>query len=176
MVYNCSIQFARRESVCCMTEFTEFDKKFMKEALLQAQKAFEEDEVPVGAVLVKENSIISRGRNCVEKEKNAMQHAEIVCLSEGTKILGDWRLLDTILYVTMEPCSMCAGAAILSRVKKIVWGCPDIRHGASGSWTNLFIKPHPIHQIQIQSGLFEEEARTLLQDFFRNKRKLNGLK
>jgi tRNA(adenine34) deaminase len=159
-----------------MTGFTEFDKKFMREALLEAQEAFKEDEVPVGAVLVKENRIISRGRNCVEKEKNATKHAEIVCLSEGAKILGDWRLLDTILYVTMEPCSMCAGAAILSRVTKIIWGCPDIRHGACGSWTDLFIKPHPIHQIQIQSGLFEEEARALLQNFFRNKRKSHAVR
>ncbi len=163
-------------SVCSMAEFTEFDKKFMREALLQAEEAFKEDEVPVGAVLVKKNTIISSGRNRVEKEKNAIQHAEIVCLSQATKILGDWRLLDTILYVTMEPCSMCAGAAILSRVKKIVWGCPDIRHGACGSWADLFIKQHPIHQIEIQSGLFEEEARTLLQDFFRNKRKSHGSK
>ena len=151
--------------------FSENDNKFMAEALAEAKLAFENEEVPVGAVLVKDDVIIARGHNQVESKSDATLHAEVVCIREGAKVLGDWRLLDTTLYVTLEPCSMCAGAAILSRVPRIIWGCPDIRHGACGSWTDLFQNQHPIHQISIQHGLMEDESRFLLKEFFRKRRK-----
>lgn len=158
-----------------MENFTDLDKKFMNEALLEAKCAFEKGEVPIGAVLVVDNKIIARGHNLVEKFQDATLHAEIVCMQNANKVLGNWRLLDSTLYVTMEPCSMCAGAAILSRVSRIVWGCPDIRHGACGSWIDLFTLQHPIHQIEILSGLMEEEAKSLIQEFFRKRRKENSV-
>jgi tRNA(adenine34) deaminase len=142
----------------------------MQEALKEAQIAFEEDEVPIGAVLVHEKKIIAKGRNSVEVSALAMNHAEVNCLKEGAKILKNWRLINTTLYVTVEPCIMCIGAIILSRVKKVIWGCPDLRHGGCGSITNLLTLSHPIHQVVGQGGLLEEEAKELLQTFFKKKR------
>jgi len=135
----------------------------MKIALEEAKKAFEKKEVPIGAVLVFENTIIGKGHNQVEFLKDATSHAEILCLKEGIKYLGDWRLTDTTLYVTVEPCIMCFGAAVLSRVKKIIWGCSNKRHGVA--CTN-----HPIHQIEIESGVMEEESKELMQTFFKEVR------
>ena len=122
-------------------------------ALEEARKAFEKKEVPIGAALVFENKVIAKGYNQVEFLKDGTAHAEILCLKEGAKILNDWRLADTTLYVTVEPCIMCFGAAILSRVKKIVWGCSDKRHGALGGLIDLSNINHPIHQIEIVSGV-----------------------
>jgi len=106
------------------------DEKFMLEALKQAKLAFQNDEVPVGAVLVHQGHVIARGYNQVELLKDATAHAEMLCLTAGTSAMEDWRLLDTTLYCTIEPCAMCAGAMFLSRIKTLVWGAPDIRHGA----------------------------------------------
>lgn len=153
-----------------MKNFTTLDKNFMSEAIVEARRAFEKGEVPVGAVLVVNNEIVARGHNLVESTQDATMHAEIVCMRHANAVLKNWRLLDSTLYVTMEPCSMCAGAAILSRVSKIVWGCPDIRHGACGSWMDLFLKEHPIHQVEILSNLLEDEAKSLIQEFFRKRR------
>lgn len=136
----------------------DFDKRCMTLALEEAKIAFIEGEVPVGAVLAHNQKVIATAHNQVEKFKDATCHAEILCLKEGAKILGDWRLCDATLYVTLEPCPMCAGAATLSRVKRILWACP------------LVVRSHPIHQIEISSGLFEQEARELLQTFFQNRR------
>jgi tRNA(adenine34) deaminase len=146
------------------------DEKFMWEALKEALKAFKEEEVPVGAVLVHEGRVIARGHNQVEMLQDATAHAEMLCLTAGAVSLENWRLTDATLYCTLEPCAMCAGAAILSRVKRIVWGAKDIRHGANGSWVDLFAKPHPIHEVNLEGGVLEEPAQWLMKEFFRRRR------
>ena len=146
------------------------DEKFMLEALREAWKAYNTGEVPVGAVLVKGNKIIAKGYNQVEMLQDATAHAEMLCITAGEAALENWRLLETSLYVSMEPCSMCAGAMLLSRVSTLVWGAPDLRHGANGSWMNLFEKKHPMHEIQIRKGVFEEYSAMLLRDFFQKRR------
>jgi tRNA(adenine34) deaminase len=149
-----------------MREFTVEDKLFMELALQEARVAFNKGEVPVGAVLVEKNKVLSKAHNQVEFFKDATCHAEILCLKEASQTLGDFRLQDTTLYVTVEPCIMCFGASILSRVKKIIWGCSDKRHGALGGLLNLSELRHPIHQVDSFSGLMQEEARHLMQTFF----------
>lgn len=146
------------------------DEKFMVEALKEAWKAYQADEVPVGAVLVKDGRVIARGYNQVEMLKDATAHAEMLCITAGEIAMENWRLNDTSLYSTIEPCSMCSGAMLLSRVSHLIWGAPDIRHGANGSWVNLFEKPHPTHTIGIKSGVLQEHCAMLIQDFFQKKR------
>lgn len=143
----------------------------MGEALKEARKAFAEGEVPVGAILVHQNRVIARGYNQVEKLHDATAHAEMLCLTSGAEALENWRLADTSLYCTIEPCVMCAGAMILSRIGRLIWGAPDLRHGANGSWIDLFSQPHPIHNFPIEKGLLAEEAAFLMQEFFRNRRR-----
>lgn len=152
------------------------DEKFMLEALKEAWKAFREEEVPVGAVLVKEGRVIARGHNQVEMLNDATAHAEMLCITAGESALENWRLADTTLYCTIEPCAMCAGAMLLSRVPKLVWGAPDLRHGAHGSWVNLFEKQHPTHSIEIRRGILKEQCAFLLQDFFQKRRLEKGRK
>lgn len=149
------------------------DEAYMQEALLEAQKAFEKKEVPVGAVLVFEGNIIARAHNLVESKKSALAHAEMLCLQTGAEILGNWRLLETTLYCTLEPCPMCAGAMIHSRIKRLVWGAPDVRCGAHGSWINLLDFPHPIHQIVVTGGVLREACAERMKLFFK-KRRENG--
>lgn len=146
------------------------DEKFMLEALKEAWKAFNKDEVPVGAVLVHKGRVIARGYNQVEMLKDATAHAEMLCITAGEGSLENWRLADTTLYVTIEPCCMCAGAMLLSRIPTLVWGAPDLRHGANGSWVNLFEKNHPTHTMTVRKGVLEEYAATLLRDFFQKRR------
>lgn len=147
------------------------DEQFMKEALKEALKAYEKDEVPVGAVLVFENRIIARGHNQTELLQDATAHAEMICLTAGASQLNNWRLTDTTLYCTLEPCCMCAGALYSSRVKRLVWGAKDLRVGANGSWIDVFSQNHPIHEIEILSGVLQEESSALLKKFFQQKRK-----
>ncbi len=146
------------------------DAHFMRMAIQEAEKAASCGEVPVGAVLVYQNEVITTAYNCVESRQDATAHAEMLVLRQGAKILNNWRLLDATLYCTLEPCSMCAGAMILSRVKRLVWGAPDIRQGAHGSWVNLLDQPHPIHSIQVTKGVLAEECAELLRSFFRKRR------
>lgn len=146
------------------------DEQFMREALKEAKKAFEQDEVPVGAVLVHNHRIIARGRNQVELLQDATAHAEMICLSAGAEAMGNWRLAETTLYCTLEPCCMCAGALINARVKRLVWGAPDLRVGANGSWTDLFAKTHPIHNVEITHGILEAESAFLMKTFFQKQR------
>jgi len=152
------------------------DERFMLEALKQAWKAYQEDEVPVGAILVHKGKIISRGYNQVEMLKDATAHAEMLCITAGEVAMENWRLAETTLYVTIEPCAMCAGAMLLSRVPTLVWGAPDLRHGANGSWINLFEKTHPTHTVEIRSGVLAEPCALILRDFFQKRReeKKNG--
>jgi len=154
------------------------DERFMLEALKEAWKAFKTGEVPVGAVLVKGDRVIARGYNQVEMLKDATAHAEMLCITSGEVALENWRLTDTTLYVTIEPCTMCAGAVLLSRIPKLVWGAPDIRHGANGSWIDVFQSKHPTHTVVLQSGVLKDYAAQLMRDFFEMRRlqKKNSVK
>lgn len=153
---------------------SERDLFFMREALKEAKKAFEKDEVPVGSVLVSQNKIIARGHNQVELLQDATAHAEMLCLTAGASFLENWRLTGTTLYCTLEPCCMCAGALLASRVSRLVWGAPDVRLGANGSWVDLFAKQHPMHTLEITSGILEAESAELMKTFFQKKRKKKG--
>ena len=149
------------------------DEEYMREALALAKKAFELGEVPVGAVAVWDGKIVGRGMNLRETDKNALRHAEITAIDEACKNLGGWRLWKCDLYVTLEPCPMCAGAIINSRVKRVIYGASDPKAGSCGSLTNLF-EMHYNHKPEVVSGVLEEECSALLSEFFaklREKRK-----
>lgn len=147
-------------------------EKFMVLALKEALKAFEAEEVPIGAVLVHEGRVIARGHNQVEMLKDATAHAEMLCITSGEAALDNWRLAKTTLYSTVEPCAMCGGAILLSRVPNLVWGAPDIRHGANGSWIDLFDKPHPTHSVTIEKGVLGDLCADLMRSFFRIRRSM----
>jgi tRNA(adenine34) deaminase len=146
------------------------DREFMQEALQQARTAFEMGEVPIGAVIVVDGVVIARSHNLVEQKNDATQHAEMLCLQQAAKMLGNWRLKEATLYCTLEPCPMCAGAMIHSRLRTLVWGAPDLRCGAHGSWVDLFDIVHPIHCIEVRKNILQEEAGDLMREFFRNRR------
>jgi tRNA(adenine34) deaminase len=147
------------------------DVSFMREALKEAKKAFDRDEVPVGAVLVAGGKVIARGHNQVEMLRDATAHAEMLCITAGAGRLENWRLSDATLYCTLEPCAMCAGAMFASRISRLVWAAPDLRVGANGSWIDLFDKNHPIHSIEVRSGVLREESSLMMRDFFQKMRK-----
>ncbi|MFI0435275.1 MAG: tRNA adenosine(34) deaminase TadA [Parachlamydiaceae bacterium] len=152
------------------------DEQFMLEALKEAWKAFKADEVPVGAVLVKNNHVIARGYNQVEMLKDATAHAEMLCMTAAEAACDNWRLSETTLYCTIEPCSMCAGAMLLTRVPILVWGAPDVRHGANGSWVDLFKPVHPTHAVQVRHGVLAEYCTQILKNFFQIQRKKKMVK
>jgi len=147
------------------------DQYFMKRALILARQAADEGEVPVGAVAVKEESIIASAYNQVEKLKDATAHAEIILLTKVSAAIGDWRLNDVTVYVTKEPCPMCAGALLNSRVKRVVFGMGDPKFGGAGGAINIFALPDTT-QVIVNGGLLEEEAKEIMQDFFKEKRTL----
>ena len=146
------------------------DERFMKEALKQAKKAYANGEVPVGAVLVYKNEIVSRAHNQVELLQDATAHAEMLCITSAASSIGNWRLEGMTLYCTLEPCAMCAGALLASRIKRLVWSAPDIRLGANGSWVDLFSQKHPMHTIEVKGRVLEEEAAALMKSFFQERR------
>ena len=146
------------------------DEHFMQEALKNAFDAFSANEVPVGAVLVYQGKIIAQGFNQVEAACVATRHAEMQCLERGAEALGGWRLSECVLYTTLEPCLMCFGAAILSRVKKIVFGANDLRHGACGGCFDLTQTTHPIHNVEVVGGVLRQECGQILKDFFKKVR------
>ena len=146
------------------------DEFFMREALRQAQKADAADEVPVGAVVVREGKIIARAYNQVELLKDATAHAEMLALTQAEAAVSDWRLTDCDLYVTKEPCAMCAGALVHTRVRRVIFGCTDPSAGAAGSMMNLLQMPAFNHRCEITSGVLQKECATILQDFFRKRR------
>src|SRR5712692_8779064 len=146
------------------------DELFMREALRLASKAREANEVPVGAVVVREGKIIGRAYNQVELLKDATAHAEMLALTQAQAAVGDWRLLDCDLYVTKEPCPMCAGALVHVRIRRVIFGCADSRAGAAGSVMNLLQIPTLNHRCEITSGVLGEECGALLQTFFRARR------
>src|SRR5437762_13223871 len=142
----------------------------MREALREAQKAFDAVEVPVGAVVVLAGKIIGRAHNQVELLKDATAHAEMLALTQAEAAVGDWRLIDCDLYVTKEPCAMCAGALVHTRVRRVIFGCADPVAGAAGSVINLLQMPTLNHRCDIASGVLENECAAILRDSFRERR------
>lgn len=147
----------------------ELDILFMREALLEAEAAALDDEVPVGAVMVRNGEIIARARNRREKDKNPLSHAEIKIINDTCRALGGWRLVGCTLYVTLEPCPMCAGAIINSRIERVVYGAYDEKAGAFGTMINL--TEYPLFKPQITGGVLKDECSAILTEFFKKKRK-----
>ncbi len=145
--------------------------KYMKEALKEAKKAYDKIEVPVGAVIVKDGKIIARAHNLKETKFDTTKHAEILAIQKASKKLHSWRLLDCEMYVTLEPCSMCAGAIINSRINKIYIGTLDEKTGAAGSVLNLFKDYKFNHNVEVEKGILKEECENILKDFFKVLRK-----
>jgi tRNA(adenine34) deaminase len=146
------------------------DAYFMSEALRMAARAYEADEVPIGAVVVRAGKIIARAFNQVELLKDATAHAEMLAITQAEAAVGDWRLSDCELFVTKEPCPMCAGALVHVRMRRVIFGCPDLRGGAAGGLLNLLQNSSLNHQCDITSGVMHDECANLLQTFFREKR------
>jgi tRNA(adenine34) deaminase len=149
---------------------SKIDAIYMSEALKEARRAFEEDEVPVGAVIVHKGRIISRGYNQIERLKDPTAHAEMLALTSATNYLGVKWLNDSSLYVTIEPCSMCAGALVLARIKHVYYGAKDPKTGACGSVINIANHKKLNHRIQVKGGILEKECGGLLSEFFKKKR------
>ena len=146
------------------------DQYFMGEAIRQALRAYEAEEVPIGAVIVREGRIIARAFNQVELLRDATAHAEMLAITQAEECVGDWRLNDCTLYVTKEPCPMCAGAMVHARVGRVVFGANDVKAGAAGSVMNLLQFPTLNHRSEITSGVRVEECKSLLQTFFAEQR------
>ena len=150
-------------------------EKYMLEALKEAQKSYKKGEVPVGVVIVKDDKIIARAHNIKEKKKDTTKHAEIIAIQRASKKLKSWRLIDCEMYVTLEPCSMCAGALIQSRIKKVYIGTSDEKTGACGTVLNLLQDYKFNHRVEIENGILKKECEKILKDFFselRNKKKI----
>jgi tRNA(adenine34) deaminase len=147
---------------------------WMKMALREAEKAFRIGEIPVGAVIVLSGQLIGRGYNQTEKLKDPTAHAEILAITSACQAVGDWRLDGAVLYCTLEPCSMCAGAAVLARIKKIVFGVPDPKFGACGSIFNIPVDPRLNHRIELEGGVMAEDAAEIMRAFFKKVRQLKG--
>ena len=147
-------------------------EKYMKEALKEAQKAYDKLEIPVGAIIVKDGKIIARAHNQKETKFDTTKHAEILAIQKASKKLKSWRLIDCEMYVTLEPCTMCAGAIINSRIKKIYIGASDEKTGAVGSVLNLFDDYKFNHKPEYEKGILEQECSDILKIFFKNLRKL----
>ena len=148
------------------------NEKFMKIALKEARKAYNKLEVPVGAVIVKDGQVIAKAYNIKETKKDTTKHAEILAIQKASKKIESWRLLDCEMYVTLEPCSMCAGALINSRIKKVYIGTMDYKTGACGSVLNLLEDYKFNHKVEIETGILKEECEGILKDFFKMLREL----
>lgn len=146
-------------------------EKYMKEAIRQAQKAYALKEVPIGCVIVYEEKIIARGYNRRNTDKNTLSHAELNAIKKASKKLGDWRLEGCTMYVTLEPCQMCAGALVQSRIDKVVIGCMNQKAGCAGSVLNLLKVEGFNHKVEIEKGVLEEECSRMLSEFFKELRK-----
>lgn len=147
------------------------EEKFMNEALKEAKKAYKKLEVPVGCVIVRDGKIIARGHNLKETKKDTTKHAEIIAIQKASKKLEAWRLLDCDMYVTLEPCSMCAGAIINSRIRNLYVGTMDKKTGAAGSVLNLFQDFTFNHKVYVENGILQERCEKVLKDFFKELRK-----
>lgn len=146
------------------------NEKYMKEALKQAQKAYQLGEVPIGCVIVYQDKIIGRGYNKRNTKKTTLAHAELVAIERASKVMGDWRLEDCTMYITLEPCQMCSGAIVQARIKEVVVGTMNPKAGCAGSIINLLQMKEFNHQVDIITGILEEECTKILQDFFQDLR------
>ena len=145
------------------------EEMYMREALKEAKKSYEKDEVPVGAIIVKDGKIIARAHNLKESKKSAIHHAEILAIDKASKKIGAWRLSECEMYVTLEPCPMCAGAIINAHIPKVYFGAYDFKNGSCGTITNLFEMPYNFKPDSI-GGIMQEECSQLLKDFFKKLR------
>ena len=156
--------------LCVPCFMSKIDQIYMSEALKEAKKAFDEDEVPVGAVIVHERKIIGRAHNQIKRLKDPTAHAEIIAITQAASALGNERLINCSAYVTIEPCAMCAGAFVLARVQRLIFGAPDPRTGACGSVFNITAAKKLNHRIKVTKGILSAECGGLLKEFFKNKR------
>lgn len=156
-----------------MAVVTNIQEKYMREALKQAKKAYALGEVPIGCVIVYEGKIIGRGYNRRNTDKNTLSHAEITAIRKASKIIGDWRLEGCTLYVTLEPCQMCAGAIVQARIPEVVMGCMNPKAGCAGSILNILEMPEFNHQVNVSRGILEQECSDMLKTFFTELRARN---
>ena len=147
-----------------------FHQDWMRLALIQAQKAFEQGEVPIGAIIVHNGQVIAAAHNEKEQKSDPTAHAEVLAIQRAAKVHGSWRLMDAILYVTLEPCPMCAGAIVQSRLKQVVYGCADLKGGATGSVMNVLDYSLWNHRVDVVAGVLEEECSDILKLFFKRLR------
>ena len=152
------------------TAFFPRDEYFMRLALREAERALEHDDVPIGCLVVHEGEVLGAGHNERELRQDPTAHAETLALREAARHAGSWRLLDTVLYVTLEPCAMCAGAIVLARVPRVVWGAPDPKAGAAGSVLDVLAEPRLNHRPHAAGGLLAEDSAALLRAFFAGRR------
>src|SRR6201996_2582646 len=153
------------------THFFPRDEYFMRLALREASRALEHDDVPIGALVVRDGEVIGAGHNERELRADPTAHAEMIALREAARAIGSWRVLDSVMYVTLEPCAMCAGAIVLARLPRLVFGTTDPRAGAAGSVLNVLDEPRLNHRPQVESGLLAEECADLLRAFFAPRRR-----
>jgi tRNA(adenine34) deaminase len=146
------------------------DEYFMRLAIREAQAALDHDDVPIGAVVVRDGEVIGAGHNERELRQDPTAHAELLALREASRALGSWRVLDAVLYVTLEPCTMCAGAIVLARVPRVVYGATDPKAGAAGSVLDILAQPRLNHRPAVAGGLLAEECGAMLTDFFGSRR------
>lgn len=146
------------------------DEKYMREAIRQAKKAYALGEVPIGCVIVHEGKIIGRGYNRRNTDKSTLSHAEITAIKKASRVIGDWRLEECTLYVTLEPCQMCAGAIVQARISKVVMGCMNPKAGCAGSILNILQMPEFNHQVETVRGVLEKECAEMLKTFFKELR------
>ena len=151
------------------------DEKFMKEALRQARKAYKLEEAPIGCVIVYEGKVIARGYNRRNIDKSTLSHAEIIAIRKAAKVMGDWRLEGCTMYVTLEPCQMCAGAIVQARIDKVVMGSRNAKAGCAGSVLNLLQEERFNHQVELTEGVLEDECSAMLSDFFKELRRTKAL-
>lgn len=155
---------------------TDLQEKYMREAMKEARKAYALDEVPIGCVIVRDGKIIARGYNRRNTDKNTLAHAELTAIKKASKKCGDWRLEDCTMYVTLEPCQMCAGAIVQSRMQKVVIAAMNPKAGCAGSVLNLLQMAAFNHQVEIEQGILEEECSVMLSSFFRELREKKFIK
>lgn len=142
----------------------------MTQALQEARKSLEKDEIPIGCVIVKDGQIIGRGHNAREELNQAIMHAEVMAIQEANRVEGNWRLLDSILFVTIEPCVMCSGAIGLARIPQVVYGATNQKFGAAGSLYDILTDERLNHRVKVETGILEAECANIMQDFFRQRR------
>ncbi|HEM5195747.1 TPA: tRNA adenosine(34) deaminase TadA [Streptococcus suis] len=151
--------------------YTQEEKEyFMNQALAEAKKSLEKDEIPIGCVIVKDGQIIGRGHNAREEFNQAIMHAEVMAIQEANRVEGNWRLLDSTLFVTIEPCVMCSGAIGLARIPQVIYGATNKKFGAAGSLYDILTDERLNHRVEVEKGILEESCAQIMQDFFRQRR------